>query len=243
MIGRSSSGELLQITRSRGGRAQLLTPPAIGSWEDPNSILTGFTWDGTWLSVTLQAPAASRDTPVTGCGYILPITNMVGQSLAAALNAADNRQPIIAIDAVMPADTIAHITLTTSSTIAGATNGLGVAIGSDGTGMRARRTTMTSVAGGGTFDATMRYATMFPACSSTSVQSTRGYLAAAIASDGTTGLFSSSFVDVTTTYNSTNASYVAVTFGWVAGSGVAGSIVKIKPMLFAGNMTAIPGVL
>ena len=226
-----------------GGRAYLLTPPAIGSWEDPNSVIQSISWDGTWLSVTMQNPAAGRDTPTTGGGYILPIRNLLGQIPSTTLGCEAIRHPFLRFDSAtgVPNDCIVHATWTTSATIAGATNGLGVCVGGNGTGMRARRCTMTAVAGSPSFDATMRLAGLNTACSTTTFASTRGY--AAVATDGAgAGLYASSFVDVTTTYAFTNATYLAVTFGWVTGAGVAGSVIKVRPTLVASDLYRIPGI-
>lgn len=230
----------LVVTRPKGSRAQIITPPAIGSWEDPNSVIQTFTWDGTWLSVTLQNPAAARDTPNAGGGFVLPIVNFNSIPIVSTLNAASIRHPILQFAEVMPADCIAHITLLAGTTLAGGI-GLGISVQSDGTGMYARRNTPTSIAGSGTFDATMRYAMMNTASATTAFSSIRGVACCAYAT-GLSGLFSSSYIDVTTTYGGGSANYVGVSFGWAAGTGVGGSIVRVRPSLFAGVLSQLPGI-
>lgn len=226
--------------KASGARAQKLVPPVLGSWEDPNSVIKSFTWDGTWLEVTMQNPAAARDTPNAGGGFVLPIANFNGIPIVSTLNAASIRHPILKFDAVMPADCIAHITLMSTATIAAGT-GLGISVQSDGTGMYARRNTPTSVAGSGTLDATMRYAMMNTASATAAFSSIRGIACCAYAS-GLSGLFNSSYIDVTTTYGGGSATYVAVSFGWAAGTGVADSVIRIRPLLFAGNLQQLPGL-
>lgn len=221
-------------------RSRLIVPPPLSSWEDPNSCIQGFTWDGSWLEVTMQNPAAARDTPNAGGGFVLPITNFNGLSILTTLNAASIRHPILRFFDVMPADCVAHITLLAGTTLAGGV-GLGISVVSDGVGMYARRNTPTSVAGSGTLDATMRYAMMNTASATTSFASIRGVACCAYAT-GLSGLFSSSYIDVTTTYGGGNANYVGVSFGWLAGTGVSGSKIKLRPSLFAGVLQQLGGI-
>ena len=219
---------------NRGGaKANLLVPSTtVGDWADPNSVLKSVAISGRRVSLTLQNPAASRDLPSTGASIAFPLVNLVGQSVASLDNAA-LRQLMLRFQASadVPADCWVGLTLINASTVAAATLGVGITVQGNGTGLRASRNHYNAgwvVAGAATYTTGLRYAVWYGAPLSTNATQTRGITAAMYDSTGAY-VSAASGGDGTTNYTSAPSTYVALSTGWIAGTGAADSVVSFEP--------------
>lgn len=217
----------------------------VGDWADPNSVLASVSASAGVLSLTMQNPAAARDLPSTGASYVIPIVNLYGRSIT--LDNASVRHLLMAFTAgtSVPADCWVGMSWINTATVAAATVGIGITIQGNGTGLRASRNHYNAgwaVAGATTYTATVRYGVHDMNPSSAGTTQSKGVTAGCYDSAGAF-ISAASGGDTTSTYNTAPVAYVALSCGWVAGSGSGGEVITVSPFVISSLPSGFPGVV
>lgn len=226
------------------GRAQWLRPSTtVGDWADPNSVLSSVSLSGKTVSLTLQNPAASRDLPSTGASYVIPVRCMLGHSVTVDNAAVRHLLMAFAAGTSVPADCWVGLSWINTSTVAAATIGIGNTVQGNGTGLRGVRNHYSggwAVAGATTYTATVRYGMHAMAPVSSGTTQSKQVASCCYDTDGAL-LSAATGSDGTNTYTTAPVGYVAISCGWIAGTGAGGSVIQFTPYCIAAAPNDVPG--